>query len=70
MENGDIHENQPMSVHKKYDHLIHIVFKQKNKWISLYRNCCVKLSHITYKNASNKKLSICSRTIITIKITA
>ncbi len=47
--------NQPMSVHKKYDHLIHMVFKQKIKWIGLYRNCCAKLSHITYKNASNKK---------------
>jgi hypothetical protein len=53
--------NQPISVHKKYDHLIHMVFKQKNKWISLYRNCCVKLSHITYKNTCNKKLSICSK---------
>jgi hypothetical protein len=54
--------NQPMSVHKKYDHLIQMVFKQKNKWISLCINCCVKVSHITYKNAFNKKLSISSKT--------
>jgi hypothetical protein len=63
--------NQPISMHKKYDHLIHMVFKEKNKWISLYKNCCVKLSHISYKNASDKKvIYMFQEKIITIKFFA